>query len=445
MDKKKLLSTRLLSLFISVLLAFSLSSCATIGDTVKTFVDNLDPLNSYLNDLARDQNPAEQPRVQISEDFSPISYTHKHGYRSLTPDEKAVYDKIHTASINYHRFLDLRETPVPPNDLFRIFYYYIDDHPESFWLYPQIEKYFHNDKRDLCLGALLRYTDKNDIDQYNEDSDELDTKVSNTKLTQIREEFNKKINELLGLLSPNDDVLSKEIKIYNHIAENVRYDDDLADQVLSGSVKRPIMQSAYGAAIEKSTVCTGFSKLFLLLMNSTGIECMIQHGTLEGVGHVWNIISIDGNYYNVDVTQSTSILNEKRIIDYPFFNTTDQVIQKTHTIKPATLSSSLVQVSYDVPACTSYDKTFDTLFSVKVEGNVFNQQDFSAKIKQLYTYNLSMVYFIFPDGTPKRTVQNFLDTHIHNMKNLCSRYYTMEDYYSYREDTGKAFIKLHRK
>jgi len=447
MSKKKVLSRKSLSLLIILVMIFPLSSCS-IGEALKTLSDELSPLNSYLNNLARDQNPVEQPQVHITEEFHPISYDHKYGYKSLAPDQKQVYDRIHAAVINYHRFIDLRESPVSSDDLFRIFYYYIDDHPESFWLYPQITKYFYNERKELCIGALLRYMTQDDMDEYNSETDELKNKPSDEKLTRAREDFNAKINTLLSILSPNDDPLTKEIKIYSHMAENIKYDEDLAAQILSENIERPISQSAYGAAIEKSTVCTGFTKLFLLLMNSVGIECLIQHGTLEGTGHVWNVIRIDGEYYNVDVTQAASTSPKESTslsIDYTFFNTTDQVIQKTHIIKPFTLSNGLVQVSYDVPPCISEDKTFETLFSVRVKENTFNEKDFAEKIKQLHIYNLSAIYFIFPDGTPHQTVRKFLETHGHQMQNLSSRYFRIDEYFAYNEKSGKASIKLHKK
>jgi hypothetical protein len=179
-------------------------------------------------------------------------------------------------------------------------------------------------------------------------------------------------------------------------------------------------------------------------MNTAGIECLVQYGTLENNGHVWNVIRIDGEYYNIDVTPARVSADRNTYIDYSFFNVTDQDIRKTHVIEPIILTNSTVQVSYDVPPCTAHSQTFDTLFSVKVEGNVFNQGDFTRKIKKLHAYNLSSVYFLFPEGTSQQTVKNFFDTHGYKMNNLVSGYFHMDNSYSYRAEIGKAFIRLDR-
>jgi hypothetical protein len=102
------------------------------------------------------------------------------------------------------------------------------------------------------------------------------------------------------------------------------------------------------------------------------------------------------------------------------------------------------QVSYDVPACYSSDKSFSTLFGIKVSGNSFNQNDFTEKIKRIHAHNLSELYFYFPEGASRGAAQTFFNTNARTMENIASGYFKMDGYYYYLEETRRAFIILNR-
>lgn len=58
----------------------------------------------------------------------------------------------------------------------------------------------------------------------------------------------------------------------------------------------------YDALIYGSSVCMGYAASFENIMNILGIECYICEGMLNGNGHAWNIVKLDGEYYYVDAT-----------------------------------------------------------------------------------------------------------------------------------------------
>ena len=353
---------------------------------------------------------------------------------------------INTAVLNYHRFIDLRSQPLPITEFLRIYYYYIDDHPEVFWINPRVEHFYFDNAQELCLGVIIQYISTDSSDRFNAETTEIEQTVPDDELTAMRVDFNTKINQILQRISAQDDALTRELKIYNYIADNVKYDDALAKEISSeDKVSRPIMQSAYGAAIEQSTVCSGFSKLFLLLANSTGLECLVQYGKLNGEGHQWNIIRIDGGYYNIDVTEPIITFEDKTFIDYTFFNVTDQQIMKTHIISPQHLIESNIQVSYNVPVCDASENSFENLFALKVSGNSFNQTDYQQKIARLNKYNISELYFSFPEGSSQTTAKNYFNANYDQMETLASNYYKLERCFYYFDQTNSAFIKLNKK
>lgn len=85
----------------------------------------------------------------------------------------------------------------------------------------------------------------------------------------------------------------KELAAYKFLTENCFYD---FDAVWSAS--------AYGALVDGRAKCDGISLAMKWILEEMGISCMVISGTQPGVaiGHAWNIVCIDGTYYDLDVT-----------------------------------------------------------------------------------------------------------------------------------------------
>lgn len=62
--------------------------------------------------------------------------------------------------------------------------------------------------------------------------------------------------------------------------------------------------TAYGALINGSAVCEGYSKAFLLLCEKAGLFCEIVSGMGGGEGHMWNLTELETGTLNTDVTWS---------------------------------------------------------------------------------------------------------------------------------------------
>ncbi len=87
--------------------------------------------------------------------------------------------------------------------------------------------------------------------------------------------------------------------IYDYICSNVTYDyKNLNDS----SYK--LKYTAYAALINKTAVCQGYSMLLYRFALEAGIDARYITGyqTSTGGGHGWNIVQINGKYYDLDVT-----------------------------------------------------------------------------------------------------------------------------------------------
>jgi len=60
--------------------------------------------------------------------------------------------------------------------------------------------------------------------------------------------------------------------------------------------------SAYAALINKTSVCQGYATLFYRLALEAGLDARVIAGVAGGGNHAWNIVKINGSYYNLDST-----------------------------------------------------------------------------------------------------------------------------------------------
>lgn len=65
----------------------------------------------------------------------------------------------------------------------------------------------------------------------------------------------------------------------------------------------PMTHTAYGAFADGVAVCEGYACAAKLMLNELGILCDIQVGEcIGGGGHAWNLVQLDGQWYQMDVT-----------------------------------------------------------------------------------------------------------------------------------------------
>lgn len=77
--------------------------------------------------------------------------------------------------------------------------------------------------------------------------------------------------------------------MYDYICANVSY-----DYTTPGTLKH----TAYAAMINGSAVCQGYATLMYRMLMQLGIGCRLIPSNI----HAWNIVELNGLYYNVDST-----------------------------------------------------------------------------------------------------------------------------------------------
>jgi hypothetical protein len=121
--------------------------------------------------------------------------------------------------------------------------------------------------------------------------------------------------------------------IHDFLVDWTTYDyDEYANR---GS--NPSAHKESGVFIKGRAVCDGYSSSFKLLCDLAGIECDIITGKASDIfnndKHAWNIVKIDSNWYQVDVTWDDNITEQtgSETILYDYFLVTDKIMSLSHT------------------------------------------------------------------------------------------------------------------
>ena len=95
--------------------------------------------------------------------------------------------------------------------------------------------------------------------------------------------------------------------------------------------------SVVGAFLDHKAVCEGIAKSFQLLCSAFEIKCRVVLGKAGTGGetekqdyHAWNVVTIGGVPYHVDVTWDNVYHNGHQSIRYDYFNVTTEQILRDH-------------------------------------------------------------------------------------------------------------------
>ena len=119
--------------------------------------------------------------------------------------------------------------------------------------------------------------------------------------------------------------LQKLIYVYEHIQKEIIYDPKYEQ-------KPPYDVSSLRGLISNQSVCAGFSMILKEILDRNGVPCEYVEGRTDtGGGHAWNIVTIDGKKYALDLTWDTrSFLTSGKGISFGWLTETPEEFARTH-------------------------------------------------------------------------------------------------------------------
>lgn len=194
-------------------------------------------------------------------------------------------------------------------------------------------------------------------------------KYSDTKQNLIKKEseLQDKASEIVNNITNSGmKDYQKELALHDYVVNNADYDR---------SVNLPDdSYTAYGILINGVGVCQGYADAMDRLLTAAGIECQMVIGKANDgdgwVDHAWNIVKIQGKYYELDSTWDDPVTSDgSHLISHSYFNITDNQLAKNHIWD----KSKYLQ-------CNSTDYSFDNL-------NVVEKDAYGNDIKAVNNYN----------------------------------------------------------
>ena len=128
--------------------------------------------------------------------------------------------------------------------------------------------------------------------------------------------------------------------LHDYLALNNEYDM----RYYSGNMPY-VSYTAYGALVNRTSVCAGYALAYERLMDQVGIPCEYVTGMTTNGYHAWNIIQIDGEWYHVDVTWDDPIPNREGYVRYDYFLKSDYAMSRDHVSWEA--SHTCTSTKYD--------------------------------------------------------------------------------------------------
>ncbi len=156
-------------------------------------------------------------------------------------------------------------------------------------------------------------------------------KVTNTLKKYDTQAINKMYNIINTYIKPEMKDYEMEHMLLMQLIDGVTYSLH-EDQSINATSMTHTLQGAFNE--NQTIVCDGYAKSFMYLMNIVGVPTHLVLGTSvdatgESVGHAWNLIKIQGEYYHVDSTWTDQGL--ELLGFYSYINEQDSYMAKDHT------------------------------------------------------------------------------------------------------------------
>ncbi len=149
-----------------------------------------------------------------------------------------------------------------------------------------------------------------------------ESNYTGAQLAQMESTLQSSLNSFYAGLTLTGDDANMELIIHDALIDAVEYDYECANSYAAYDVAH----TAYGALVDHSAVCDGYSKAFKMLLNKAGIDSEIVSGLGNGGGHAWNVVKIGSSWYETDVTwdDKSSYSDNKYyfMLSHEYFNLT---------------------------------------------------------------------------------------------------------------------------
>lgn len=229
--------------------------------------------------------------------------TSRYGYLALSEAQRMLYAEISNGIANFQKDISFA-TQLSEKQFLHTYYTVIADNPLFYYL----PMNFSYAMRGSVVVELTNLT-------YN---------FTQAEVTGFNAQIDARTNEILGKLTAGMATVDKVRLIHDEIILHCAYIDSTYHS-----------QDLYGALVGGQAICEGYAEAFQYVCEKAGIEAIIIVGATNGnppEPHEWNMVKLDGDWYQMDLTWDDPIGAPSDTIVYDYFNVTDSFITGSRII-----------------------------------------------------------------------------------------------------------------
>lgn len=273
---------------------------------------------------------------------SPLALSDYYYRGRLNENQRRLYDALSVAAQGLKTeawVAGCRLTQKECNDAITA---YLLDHPETF--------FWNLEKMMITSGANVKV--------------EIVLRAEPAEIQRMQIAIQERTRAALALLDDGMTEFEAECILHDWIIDQTDYQLGEGDDAWRA-------HSIVGVLLDGAAVCEGYANAFQYLLNLAGMQAFGVTGVAtSGSGsenHKWNIVRIDGEYYQVDVTWDDPISQtdpSEKIRTYRYFNCTTQEMARDHTLDGA----------FSLPNCTAVQYNY-----YEKNGLTCTQEDYESR------------------------------------------------------------------
>lgn len=266
---------------------------------------------------------------------------------------------------------------IPRAEIGELFFSILNDHPEFFYVKGSISYTI-----DSVKGTI-----KTLVPSYTKTADQV---------ASMRYLFEEEVTKALSVITPGMTDVEKALAIHDYLILNTRYD--------MNSTILPDSYNAYGVLVDNLAVCNGYALAYKYLMeNRLGIPTELV--VSNAMNHAWNLITIGGQNYHVDVTWDDPVWDRLGNVGHDYFLLSDAAISAgTNPHYSWTVAGTAPSTTYD----NMFWKNVDSRFVVD-SGNWYYMSTAGKLMKYSAINGTQTTVYTLPSGSYKSGVSLKLD------------------------------------
>lgn len=241
-------------------------------------------------------------------------YTQKYGYKIISEEQKVIYEHFYDMALSFTREKTFKNSKFKAEDVSAAYWAFDHDNGQFYWLG---HGYGYKKGSGGHIDTLI-----------------LDFSRTKEQTAQIAKEFDKSAAEIINAAAS-----------YSNTFERIKFLHDVIINMTNyrkATYQYEYLYEADGPIVHGMALCEGYSKAFMYLCQSVGIECIC----VSSDDHMWNMVKIKNKWYHIDITNDIDFSGDC-IYDY-FLVSTDTMLKEHDILVFYPLPDSIADYNHDL-------------------------------------------------------------------------------------------------